>query len=120
MSIPVFSSLRRSAKTQQAKLEYEKSKVDLLESKKTILIELDNANSEYQFALNSYNNSVESLRLAEKIEKKNQIKFLEGLISGLDLRQAQLQLYSIQNQLLQSMVEVITKKINLEIILTQN
>jgi outer membrane protein len=116
----VFSSLRRSAKTQQAKLEYEKSKVDLLESKKTILIELDNANSEYQFALNSYNNSVESLRLAEKIEKKNQIKFLEGLISGLDLRQAQLQLYSIQNQLLQSMVEVITKKINLEIILTQN
>jgi len=120
MSVPVFSSLRRSAKTQQAKLEYEKSKVDLLESKKTILIELDNANSEYQFALNSYNNSVESLKLAEKIEKKNQIKFLEGLISGLDLRQAQLQLYSIQNQLLQSMVEVITKKINLEIILTQN
>lgn len=120
MSVPVFSSLRRSAKTQQAKLEYEKSKVDLLESKKTILIELDNANSEYQFALNSYNNSFESLKLAEKIEKKNQIKFLEGLISGLDLRQAQLQLYSIQNQLLQSMVEVITKKINLEIILTQN
>ena len=120
MSVPVFSSLRRSAKTQQAKLEYEKSKVDLLESKKTILIELDNANSEYQFALNSYNNSVESLRLAEKIEKKNQIKFLEGLISGLDLRQAQLQLYSIQNELLQSMVELITKKINLEIMLTQN
>ena len=51
MSVPIFSSLRRSAKTQQAKLEYEKSKVDLLESKKTILIELDNANSEYQFAL---------------------------------------------------------------------
>ena len=120
MSVPIFSSLRRSAKTQQAKLEYEKSKVDLLESKKTILIELDNANSEYQFALNSYNNSVESLRLAEKIEKKNQIKFLEGLISGLDLRQAQLQLYSIQNELLQSMVELITKKINLEIMLTQN
>ena len=36
MSVPVFSSLRRSAKTQQAKLEFEKSKVDLLESKKTI------------------------------------------------------------------------------------
>ena len=120
MSVPIFSSLKRSARTQQAKLEYEKSKVDLLESKKTILIELDNANSEYQFALNSYNNSVESLRLAEKIEKKNQIKFLEGLISGLDLRQAQLQLYSIQNELLQSMVELITKKINLEIMLTQN
>ena len=52
--------------------------------------------------------------------QKNQIKFLEGLISGLDLRQAQIQLYSIQNQLLQSMLEVINKKTNLDIILTQN
>tara|TARA_Y100000385_G_scaffold185379_1_gene191439 strand:+ start:193 stop:1521 length:1329 start_codon:yes stop_codon:yes gene_type:complete len=120
LAVPIFSSLRKSAKTQQARIEFEKSKIDLLESKKKIYIELENAKSEYQYAISSYNNSVESLRLAEKIEKKNQIKFLEGLISGLDLRQAQLQLYSIQNQLLQSMLEVITKKTNLEIILTQN
>ncbi len=120
MSIPVFSSLRRSAKTQQAEIEFEKSKVDLSESEKKIIIELDNANSEYQFAVNSYNNAAENVKLAEKIERKNQIKFLEGLISGLELRQAQIQLYSIQNQLIQSMLEVINKKTNLEGILTQN
>ena len=121
MSIPVFSSLRKSAKTQQAKIEFEKSKIDLSESKNKIIIQLDNANSEYEYAVNSYNNAVENVKLAEKIEKKNQIKFLEGLISGLDLRQAQIQLYSIQNQLLQSMLEVINKKkTNLDIILTQN
>lgn len=120
MSIPIFSSLRKSAKTQQAKIEFEKSKIDLSESKNKIIIQLDNANSEYEYAVNSYNNAVENVKLAEKIEKKNQIKFLEGLISGLDLRQAQIQLYSIQNQLLQSMLEVINKKTNLDIILTQN
>ena len=120
MSIPIFSSLKRSAKTQQAEIEFEKSKVDLTESEKKIIIELDNANSEYQFAVNSYNNAAENVKLAEKIERKNQIKFLEGLISGLELRQAQIQLYSIQNQLLQSMLEVINKKTNLEGILTQN
>ena len=120
MSIPIFSSLRRSAKTQQAEIEFEKSKVDLSESEKKIIIELDNANSEYQFAVNSYNNAAENVKLAEKIERKNQIKFLEGLISGLELRQAQIQLYSIQNQLIQSMLEVINKKTNLEGILTQN
>jgi outer membrane protein TolC len=120
MSIPIFSSLKRSAKTQQAEIEFEKSKVDLTESEKKIIIELDNANSEYQFAVNSYNNANENVKLAEKIERKNQIKFLEGLISGLELRQAQIQLYSIQNQLLQSMLEVINKKTNLEGILTQN
>jgi outer membrane protein TolC len=120
MSIPIFSSLKRSAKTQQAEIEFEKSKVDLSESEKKIIIELDNANSEYQFAVNSYNNAAENVKLAEKIERKNQIKFLEGLISGLELRQAQIQLYSIQNQLIQSMLEVINKKTNLEGILTQN
>ena len=120
MSIPIFSSLRKSAKTQQAKIEFEKSKIDFSESKNKIIIQLDNANSEYEYAVNSYNNAVENVKLAEKIEKKNQIKFLEGLISGLDLRQAQIQLYSIQNQLLQSMLEVLNKKTNLDIILTQN
>ena len=120
MSVPIFSSLRRSAKTQQARIEFEKSKIDLSESKKKIIIELHNANSEYEYAVSSYNSAVENVKLAEKIERKNQIKFLEGLISGLDLRQAQIQLYSIQNQLLQSMLEVINKKTNLEGILTQN
>jgi len=120
MSVPIFSSLRKSAKTQQAKIEFEKSVIDYSESKKRILIELENAESEYQYALNSYNNAIENLKLAEKIERKNQIKFLEGLISGLELRQAQIQLYSIQNELLQSMLEVINKKTTLEIMLTQN
>ena len=120
MSVPIFSSLRKSAKTQQAKIEFEKSVIDYSESKKRILIELENAESEYQYALNSYNNAIENLKLAEKIERKNQIKFLEGLVSGLELRQAQIQLYSIQNELLQSMLEVINKKTALEIMLTQN
>ena len=120
MSVPIFSSLRRSAKTQQARIEFEKSKIDLSESKKKIIIELDNANSEYEYAVSTYNSAVENVKLAEKIERKNQIKFLEGLISGLDLRQAQIQLYSIQNQLLQSSLEVINKKTNLETILTKN
>jgi outer membrane protein TolC len=120
MSVPIFSSLRKSSKTQQAKIEFEKSKLDLSESKKRILIEFENTESEYQYALNSYNNAIENLKLAEKIERKNQIKFLEGLVSGLELRQAQIQLYSIQNELLQSMLEVINKKTALEIMLTQN
>jgi outer membrane protein TolC len=119
MSVPIFSSLRKSAKTQQAKIEFEKSSIDLSQEEQKIMIQLDNANSEYQFAVNSYKNAVENVALAERIERKNQIKFIEGLISGLELRQAQIQLYSIQNQLLQSMLEVINKKTNLETILTQ-
>ena len=57
---------------------------------------------------------------SKRIEKKNGIKFIEGIASSFELRQAQMQLYSIQNELLQSMLEVINKKTNLEIILNEN
>ena len=120
MSIPVFSSLRRSAKTQQAKIEVAKASEELLQTEKRVLIELENAKTNYQFAINNFQNAQKNLSLAKKIEKKNGIKFIEGLASSFELRQAQMQLYSIQNELLQSMLEVINKKTNLEIILNEN
>lgn len=120
MSIPVFSSLRRSAKTQQAKIEVAKASEELLQTEKRVLIELENAKTNYQFAINNFQNAQKNLSLAKKIEKKNGIKFIEGIASSFELRQAQMQLYSIQNELLQSMQEVINKKTNLEIILNEN
>ena len=120
MSIPVFSSLRRSAKTQQAKIAVAKASEELLQTEKRVLIELENAKTNYQFAINNFQNAQKNLSLAKKIEKKNGIKFIEGIASSFELRQAQMQLYSIQNELLQSMLEVINKKTNLEIILNEN
>ena len=120
MSIPVFSSLRRSAKTQQAKIEVAKASEELLQTEKRVLIELENAKTNYQFAINNFQNAQKNLSLAKKIEKKNGIKFIEGIASSFELRQAQMQLYSIQNELLQSMLAVINKKTNLEIILNEN
>ncbi|KKO05227.1 hypothetical protein LCGC14_0080470 [marine sediment metagenome] len=55
--------------------------------------------------------------LSERIENKNQIKYKEGLATSFELRQAQTQLYATQQEFLQSMVEVINKKTELEIIL---
>ena len=119
MSIPVFSSLRRSAKTQQAKIEVEKATEDLKQTEQRIKVELENAQSNYQFAIKNFQNAQKNLELAKRIEKKNEIKFYEGLSSSFELRQAQNQLYTIQNELLQSMLEVINKKTNLEIIINE-
>tara|TARA_B100001093_G_scaffold153067_1_gene145868 strand:+ start:11649 stop:12980 length:1332 start_codon:yes stop_codon:yes gene_type:complete len=119
MSIPVFSSLRRSAKTQQAKIEVEKATEDLKQTEERIKVELENAQSNYQFAIKNFQNAQKNLELAKRIEKKNEIKFYEGLVSSFELRQAQNQLYTIQNELLQSMLEVINKKTNLEIIINE-
>ena len=61
----------------------------------------------------------ENLDLAERIETKNQTKFFEGIGSSFELRQAQSQLYSAQQEFLQSMLDVINKKAELETVLNQ-
>ncbi|PIE99276.1 MAG: transporter [Polaribacter sp.] len=61
-----------------------------------------------------------NLKLAERIEKKNQTKFKEGISSSFDLLQAQNQLYTQQNNYIQAMLNVIAKKAKLEVVLGKN
>ena len=114
LEVPVFSSLLRSSNTQKAKLALEQAEIRLVDTRNRLSIELEMAVNEMDLALKNYNTSKKNLALAERIEQKNQIKYLEGLSSSFDLRQAQQQLYTTQNQFLQSMKAVIDAKTNLE------
>ncbi|NNC62114.1 MAG: TolC family protein, partial [Eudoraea sp.] len=116
LSIPIFSSLKRSASTQRAKIALEKAKTQLKETQEQIRLQLEKAKSDYQLAVEQYNTTQENLNLAERIERKNQIKYKEGIASSFELRQAQTQLYSAQQEYLQSMVDVINAKTELEVI----
>lgn len=117
LNIPIFSSLKRSASTQRAKIALEKAKTQLSEAEQQIRLQLKTAQSNYILAIEQYATNKENLKLAERIEKKNQIKYTEGIASSFELRQAQLQLYDAQNTYLQSMVDVINTKTELEIVL---
>jgi outer membrane protein TolC len=114
LNIPIFSSLARSARTQQAKIAYEKSKTDLIETSQKLKLQYENALSQYEFSIEEYATARTNLNLAERIEKKQQIKFTEGLSSSFDFSEAQRQLYSAQQNYLQSMVNIINKKAALE------
>ncbi len=114
MNIPILSSGGRSAATQRAQINLEKSKDDLIETEQKIKLQIASAKSDYQFAIEEHENKKENLDLAERIENKNQIKFFEGIASSFELRQAQTQLYSSQQEYLQSMLDVINKKAELE------
>jgi len=119
MNIPIFSSLGRSAATQRARINLEKAKEDLTETEQKLKLQIETAKSEYKFAIEDYQNKKDNLSLAERIEKKNEIKFFEGISSSFDLRQAQTQLYTSQQELLQSMLDVINKKAALETVLNE-
>ncbi|MBL6592226.1 MAG: TolC family protein [Flavobacteriaceae bacterium] len=120
MSIPVFSSLKRTASTQKAKIELEKAKLNLKETENTLNLEVQKAKTDYDYSINNYETTLKNLSLAESIERKNQVKFYEGLASSFDLRQAQNQLYSIQNEYLEATLKIIENKINLEILLNKS
>ena len=119
MSIPIFSSLGRSASTQRAKINLSKAENDLIETEQKLQLQIAAAKSDYQFTIEDYDNKKQNLKLAERIEVKNQTKFFEGIASSFDLRQAQTQLYSAQQDYLQAMLDVINKKAELETVLNK-
>lgn len=119
MNIPIFSSGMRTAATKRANINLEKAKDDLTETEQQLKLQIDTAKSEYKFAIEDYHNKKDNLGLAERIEKKNQVKFFEGISSSFDLRQAQTQLYTSQQEFLQAMLNVINKKAALETVLNE-
>lgn len=119
LNIPIFSSLGRSAATQRAKINLEKAEDDLTEVEQQIKFQITSAKSNYQFAIEDYENKKQNLNLAERIEQKNQTKFFEGISSSFELRQAQTQLYAAQQEYLQAMIDVINKKTELETVLNK-
>ncbi|MEX6626473.1 TolC family protein [Tenacibaculum salmonis] len=114
LNIPIFSSLGRSAKTAQARIELESADIRLEEVKQKLNLQTASAKSEYQLSIENYQYAMKNMKLAARIEKKQQIKFFEGISSSFDLSQAQNQLYTQQNNYVQSMLAVITKKAALE------
>ena len=119
MNIPIFSSGGRTAATKRAKINLEKAQDNLTETEQKLKLQIASAKSNYQFAIEDYDNKKQNLGLAERIEQKNQTKFFEGIASSFELRQAQTQLYSAQQEYLQAMLDVINKKADLETVINE-
>jgi len=114
LDIPIFSGLERSARTQQAKIDYDKAKTDLEETSQRVLLELETAKIEYQYRIEEFETAKQNLALAERIEKKQEVKFFEGISTSFDLTNAQNQLYTMQQNYLQVMLDVIAAKASLD------
>ncbi len=120
LNVPIFSSFRRDAKVQQAKIALNQSKTDLNETSQKLKLAVASAKTNYQFAIDNYHTSKENLALAKKIEHKEQIKYAEGIGSSFNLSTAQNQLYTSQQNYLQTIVDIINTKVKLENTLNNN
>ena len=114
LNVPIFSSLARSSRTQQAKIELEKARTNLTETEQKLMLQLESAKTEYNYSLEELETSKQNLALAERIENKQQIKFFEGISTSFELTEAQRQLYTMQQNYLQAMLNVIATKAALD------
>lgn len=114
LNVPIFSSFGRKAKTAQAKFALENADIRLEETKQKLSLAVQSAKSDYQLSIDNYETAKKNLNLAERIEKKQQIKFDEGITTSFDLLQAQNQLYTQQNNYVQAMLNIIATKATLE------
>ena len=114
ISIPIFTSFKTRAEKRRAKINWEISENNLKDSEQQLKLDLKKVKSEYILATQTYENRKKNVALAEKIERKNSIKFREGMTSSIDLRSVQVQLYDSQQQYIESIIEVINKKIELK------
>lgn len=114
MNIPVFSSLQRSSRTQQAKINLMQSEIQKNEISENLKLQVNTAKNKYQFSLDQFQTSKENLALAESIAEKEQIKFFEGLSTSIDLTNTQNQLFGSQQDYIQSILIIIQSKVELE------
>ncbi len=114
LNVPIFSSFARSARTQQAKIAFEQAQTQQKEVAQMLKLGYEKAKSDFDFSIEEYATAKSNLNLAERIEKKQQIKFKEGLSTSFEFSEAQRQLYATQQTYLQSMADIINKKAALE------
>ena len=114
LKVPIFSSLQRSSRTQQAKINLTQSEILRNETSEQLKLQVSTAKNKYQFALDQFQTSSQNFVLAERIADKEQIKFFEGLSSSINLTNVQNQLYRTQQDYIQSIMEIIQTKVELE------
>ena len=120
LKIPIFSSFGRRAKNQQAKIAFEQSKTQLTETEQMLQLQFNSAKSDYAYSIEQLESSKQNLRLSERIENKQQIKFKEGLSTSFEFTEAQRQLYTAQQNYLQAMIDVLNKKTTLDKLTNKN
>lgn len=114
MNIPIFSGLQRKAQLEQAKIELEQTTInkDYLED------QLNLSNEQYKFELKNatenYNLQKENIEVARRVLQNIQRKYEEGMVSSLDLTQANNNYLQAENDYTSACLTLLQAKTQLE------
>ncbi len=114
LNVPIFDGQVGKYQKQRAKIELEKTQLQLNGFEDAATFDYINALTTYVNAKNTVSSRKESLELAEYIYDKTQIKYKEGVGASLEVRQAQTELYEAQTNYVTGLYDLLVAKVDLE------
>ncbi len=115
ISIPIYDGGEKSAKIQKAKVNIDKTEMQIAEFKHTVTLQVQNARLAIINAQKTVANTKEALTINERIYNKAQIKFREGVGSSVEVTQAEASLYQAQGAYISALYDLVTAKADLDI-----
>lgn len=119
LNVPLFSSWNRVSKLKQLKLEVTKDQYMLNNVEQGLQVNYHNSKNLLIDNYNRYITTQKNFQLAAKIKRINGIKFTEGLITSLDLTQAESQFFDAQQKYYQAIFELLNAKIQVDKLLNK-
>lgn len=114
LQVPIFDGLRKHYQIQQARLALENTKFGFETLRQSIDLQIEQATTELNNALNVLDSQKENLELAEEIARVAKIKFQEGVGSNLEVITAETDLREAQTNYYAAIYDALIAKVNLE------
>lgn len=114
LKLPIFDSGQKMAQVKQAKLDQQKTLNDMENFKNGAELQFRVAQSALSNALEDEASTKRAIELSEKIFKKNQIKFNEGVGNSFELAQSEQEFIANQLKYIQSRLGLLNAKADLD------
>lgn len=114
LTVPIFSSGSRGAKVSQAKIEFEKSARNLEMTKEQLETQRNQLLFNYQSSLENFQTQNENVDVAKRVLQNVQNKYDQGMVSSLDLTQANGNYLTAQSNFISSVMTLLQAQSALE------
>jgi outer membrane protein TolC len=114
VTVPIFSSGQRMAKVRQAALELEKAENNQKQGMQQLQKDYLTAVADMQSSVDQLKNDQDNRQLAKRIYEKTVIKYNNGITGSTDLSQTEGQYIQAQSAWVNSVMQLLTSKINLD------
>jgi outer membrane protein TolC len=114
LGVPIFKGLSQRSRVQQARLNMQKLETTQKQARQGLELQAAQSYTTYATALKNYNQSKESVALAQRILDRAQIKFKEGIGSSIELIQSENDLLNAQASFVETARQLLDSRVSLD------